>query len=250
VCTVVCRFSADAAIPVQMLALRDELLSRDFDSPDAWWADQPGVVGGRDRRAGGSWCVSDIASGVTAVVLNRPERRIAEAGAPSRGVLPLLAVGHQQNWPAAVDVMGMASFNLVLASAQSLVWWTFDGERLERQELGRGTYMFTPRGIKTAGFDERLATGRVRFDADQAFPTEQVWAEWLAPLNEAEPGEDPDGLLVRRQVDEGSYETVFGQFIAARPGSLRLDYLAHPHVRHGWLTKQWTVAMDVGHKPV
>src|SRR4051794_41760183 len=86
-CTVVCRWLPDE--PVQILAVRDELISRDFDLPDEWWPAQPGVIGGRDQQAGGSWCVSDLASGVTALVLNRIERR---TGAPSRGVLPFAAV--------------------------------------------------------------------------------------------------------------------------------------------------------------
>ena len=102
-CTVVCRWSAGSDFPVQMLALRDELISRSFDLPGAWWPDEPDVIGGRDRQAGGSWCVSDVRSGVTGVVLNRPERREAAPGAPSRGVLPLLAVRHGDGWPESLD---------------------------------------------------------------------------------------------------------------------------------------------------
>src|SRR3954469_22453402 len=107
-CTVVCRHDPGQASPVQVLALRDELASRAFDLPGAWWPDQPTVIGGRDRLAGGSWCVTDVAAGVTAVVLNSPLRRTAEAGAASRGVLPLLAVAHGQQWAQHVDVAPMA----------------------------------------------------------------------------------------------------------------------------------------------
>src|SRR4051794_23384173 len=82
VCTVVVRWAPQQ--PVQVLALRDELVGRDFDDPAAWWPDQPSVVGGRDRVAGGSWCVTDVDSGVTALVLNRPQRRLAAPGASSR----------------------------------------------------------------------------------------------------------------------------------------------------------------------
>ena len=145
-CTVVCRWSPGSEFPVQLLALRDELVSRAFDLPGAWWADQPDVVGGRDRSAGGSWCVSDVRTGVTGVVLNRPERREAEPGAPSRGVLPLLAVQHREAWPQLLDVAGMAGFNLVLATPDSLRWWSFDGETLADKQLSSGTYMFTPGG--------------------------------------------------------------------------------------------------------
>ena len=86
-CTVVTRWAADE--PLRILAVRDELVSRDFDDPDAWWPEQPGVIGGRDRQAGGSWCVTDVATGVTALVLNRIERRsrdaVARGAAARRG---------------------------------------------------------------------------------------------------------------------------------------------------------------------
>jgi len=224
-----------------MLALRDELASRAFDLPDAWWHDQPAVIGGRDRRGGGSWCVSDIATAATAVILNRPERPAGEPGAPSRGVLPLLAIRHKDRWPGFVDVTEMAGFNLVLVSPGALRWWSFDGRHLRRQALSGGTHMFTPHGLLPAVLDHRFASRSIRPDPESAAPAGEVWAEWLAVLDAAVPSSDPADLLVRRPVDADSYETVFGQFIAARPGALRLDYVDHP--AHGparpWTTRLW-----------
>jgi hypothetical protein len=237
-CTVVCRWVPGEA--VQVLALRDELFSRAFDLPGEWWPDLPGLIGGRDRQGGGSWCVSDVAAGVTAVVLNRPERRVAAPGAPSRGVLPLAAARHGEQWPDFLDLDGMASFNLVLASPANLVWWSFDGKRLIRQALPRGTFMFTPRGLLRSGFDARFGQRCAGLDADPSEPTDRAWAAWLAVVREAVPGPDPDGLLVRRPVGDDSYETVFGQFIGARPGELRLDFLAHPDSVRAWTAKRWT----------
>lgn len=237
----VCRWQPDARFAVQVLALRDELLSRAFDPPGDWWVGQPGVVGGRDRSAGGSWCVSDVADGVTAVVLNRPERRTAAAGAASRGVLPLAAARYRERWPEFVEVAGMASFNVVLASPRSLCWWSFDGRRLQRQELAAGTYMFTPRGLATSEIDHRFAVGGARLDPDVTAPVGQVWADWLTIVEEATPSDDPLGLIVRRPIDQDSYETVFGQFIAAAPGVLRLDYLNNPAqgTDRAWTTRLW-----------
>ena len=51
----------------------------------------PDVIGGRDRTAGGTWCASRVDTGVTALVLNRGQKRLASPGAASRGILPLLA---------------------------------------------------------------------------------------------------------------------------------------------------------------
>ncbi len=236
-CTVVCRWSADGEFPVQMLALRDELASRAFDLPGAWWPDQPDVIGGRDRQAGGSWCVSDVRTGMTGVVLNRPERREAAAGASSRGVLPLLAVQHGEQWPQFIDVIGMASFNLVLARPSGLRWWSFDGERLDDKELIAGTYMFTPGGLLRSGLDPRFGPAGRGFTGDLSAPTRQAWPDWVAVVGDATPSEDPAQLLVRMPVEDDIFATVFGQFIASRPGTLRLDHLLDPPSGGRWTTR-------------
>src|SRR4051794_982463 len=124
-CTVVTRWAEGE--PVRILAIRDEFVSREFDSPGNWWPEQPSVIGGRDRQAGGSWCVSDVPSGVTALVLNRIERHV---GTPSRGVLPLLAVDAGRDWPQRLDHREMASFTLVLAAPDGVTAWTWDAEKL------------------------------------------------------------------------------------------------------------------------
>ncbi len=238
-CTVVCRWAAGSEFPVQLLALRDELISRPFDLPGAWWPDQPDVIGGRDRQAGGSWCVSDVRTGVTGVVLNRPERREAAPGAPSRGVLPLLAVRHGEDWPRALNLEGMASFNLVLASPISLRWWAFDGETLADKSLRDGTYMFTPGGLLRSGLDARFGPSAPAFSGDLEASTREAWARWVEVIDDAKPSEDPIELLVRRPIDDDVFATVFGQFIAARPGTLRLDQLLDPGSRGQWSTLTW-----------
>jgi hypothetical protein len=222
-----------------MLALRDELRSRQFDVPAEWWPQAPGVIGGRDRQAGGTWCASNIRNGVTGVVLNRPERPLADVGAPSRGVLPLLAARHGAEWPAAVELAGMASFNLVLAGPGTLSWWSYDGERLERSDLAGGTYMFTPRGIAAATLDARFTAPGSGFSGNVAAAPEDAWAGWLSVVLDSTPSDDPQSLLVRRPIGDDVFETVFGQFIAARPERLRLDYLIHPAARQPWSTRVW-----------
>ena len=56
-----------------------------------------------------------------ALVLNRPQKRVAEAGAPSRGALPLLGVRHRGDWLSHVGLAGMASFLLVLVTPDGKV---------------------------------------------------------------------------------------------------------------------------------
>lgn len=238
-CTVVCRWLPDERWPVQLLALRDEFASRAFDLPGRWWPQQPGVVGGRDRTAGGTWCASDPAAAVTAVVLNRPEPRAAVTGAPSRGVLPLLGVRYEDRWPKYLDVEGMAGFNLVLVTPTSARWWWFDGSQLRDEELRPGVSMFTPRGM-AADVAARFVAGGARL-AEPDAPTARVWSDWLPAVDGVRPSADPAALVVRKPVGDDSYETVFAQFIAAKPGTLRLDYRASPARNQNapWTTTHW-----------
>ncbi|MDX6274364.1 MAG: hypothetical protein QOJ92_1574 [Frankiales bacterium] len=226
-CTVVVQWEPDH--PLLILALRDELTGRPFDDPDEWWPDYPAVVGGRDRSAGGSWCVSDIASGATALVLNRPQRRVAEPGAPSRGLLPLLAAAHGAEWPEYVDYQGMASFALVLAAPDSLTEWHFDGTHLTSAALEPGTRMVTSGGAedgKAARFLEAFAS---HADPD----------EWRAIVARQQPQDDPAALVVRHELGDLVYATVFGQVIESSPGALELSWSRTPWTGEQWATRRW-----------
>ena len=237
VCTLVCRWDPDDEYPVQLLALRDERRSRSFDGPGEWWPQAPGVVGGRDRVAGGSWCVSDPATAATAVVLNRSERRIAATGAPSRGVVPLLAVTYGPAWPQHLPLAGMASFNLVLARPDQLWHWSFDGTTLTSETLGAGTHLFKPAGRVLTGIEPRILAGRTQL-SDQTTPTDLAWGGWFTALAGAVPHSDGSGLLTRNRLEDGdTYETVFAEFIAGAPGSLRIDYLIDPISGGEWTTQ-------------
>jgi hypothetical protein len=218
VCTVVVRWSPGAL--VEILALRDELVGREFDDPAAWWPAQPTVIGGRDRVAGGSWCVTDTATGVTALVLNRPQKR---EGAPSRGALPLLAAAHGVDWPSYIDVVGMASFALVLAAPDALMLWVFDGAHLTSEELPAGTHMVTSGGEEDGKADRYLADFA-------AAPVE----EWAGLVGRHEPEDDPAALVVRHPFEGGIYATVFGQVITAKPGRMELSWSRTPWVSDSW----------------
>jgi hypothetical protein len=214
---------------VRLLALRDEFVSRPFDGPDAWWPDTPFVIGGRDRQAGGTWCASEVRTGATAVVLNRPDRMLAEPGASSRGVLPLLALRHGTDWPSFVDVAPMASFNLLLADRDALTWWSFDGTALHREELAPGTHLLKPRGRVT----------------DPLAPELDDPQQWPTAVKDAEPRPDPSALLVRMPRGDDLYATVFGQLITGEPGALQVHYSYEPHDADSWRTQSWTVDQDV-----
>jgi hypothetical protein len=226
-CTVVVRRSGDR--PGEVLAVRDELTGREFDDPGRWWPELPDVVGGRDRVAGGTWCATDVGTGVTALVLNRYHERTAAPGAPSRGVLPLLGVVHGAAWVDHVALTGMAGFLLVLVTPDRLTSWEFDGEQLTTTEHPEGTHVFTSGGPE----DRKGALWREPFAA-AAFPD-----RWRDLVREQEPAPEPEALVVRREREGRVYGTVFAGTIDARPGRLRLEYSRQP-----WTGVWETAAFD------
>lgn len=215
-CTVVVRRTA--AGPAEVLAVRDEMTTREFDDPGRWWPEHPDVVGGRDRVAGGTWCATDVSTGVTALVLNRYHERPAADGAPSRGVLPLLAAVHGAGWAEHVRLDGMAGFLLVLVTPDRLTTWEHDGEGLVVTEHGEGTSVFTSGGPE----DRKGELWQGRFAA-AAFPD-----RWRDLVHEQAPAPEPEALVVRRERDGRVYGTVFAETLDARPGRLRLQYSRTP----------------------
>ena len=221
-CTVVVRWAPGAA--VELLALRDERVGRAFDDPGAWWPEQPHVVGGRDRLAGGTWCATDVARGTTALVLNRSERPLAVPGAPSRGVLPLVALAHGEAWAEHVDVTGMAGFTLVLAAPSGVVHWAWDGTTLVEGRLAPGTAMFT------AGPQEQGRSARHL----PSFAAAEGAAAWQALVAAAVPGDDPADLLVQHRHGDAVFATVFAQVLVVEPGRLALRSSRTPSDPASW----------------
>ena len=230
-CTVVVRWSAGQ--PPQILALRDELTTREFDDPGMWWPELPDVVGGRDRSAGGTWCATRVGTGATALVVNRPQKQVADPGAPSRGVLPLLAIEHGADWLGHLELRGMASFALLLATPRRVTTWDFDGQDLQTTEHPEGTLMLT-----SGGPENRKADAHLSAFAESAYPD-----GWRRLVQSGPPRDDPAALVVRHERDGLVYGTVFGELIDARPGRLRLEYS-----RQSWLPQPWQ-ALEVGDAP-
>ncbi len=219
VCTVVVRLGPHGS---EVLALRDELTSRPFDDPGVWWPDQPDVVGGRDQVAGGSWCVTDRRTASTALVLNRPLRRVAAPGAPSRGVLPLLAVAHGTAWPDHVEIDGMATFTVVLVRSGAATVWDFDGADLACRDLAEGTHMITSGGVEDGKAD--------RFH--KAFATTEP-GEWVALLQP--PVDDRTALVVRHEgTDAAGQPAVFATVFGQRIGPAGISCSRRPWEQQTW----------------
>ncbi len=152
--------------------------------------------------------------------------RFADPGAPSRGILPLLGVEHGADWLNHVELGGMASFAVLLATPHRVTTWDFDGQDLVTTEHPEGTHMLT-----SGGPENRKADIHLKAFAKSGFPD-----DWRRLVQSGSPTDDPAALVVRHEHEGLVFATVFGELIDARPGRLHLEYSREPWTSQPWQT--------------
>ena len=115
-CSIILRITPEG---VFIAANRDEMASRPWEPPAEYW---PGICGGRDTLAGGTWLAVNQ-DGVMASVLNRTGTLGPAPGKRSRGELPLIALREASADAAAAAITRLDAglyrdFNMVLADAR------------------------------------------------------------------------------------------------------------------------------------
>ncbi len=168
-----------------LVANRDEALDRAWDPPAAWWPEQPGVIAGKDRTAGGTW-MGVNAHGVTAAVLNRPGSLGPAAGKRSRGELPLLALA-ETSMATAVEAIAVLDagqwrgFNMVIADRTGATFIRGAGHgRPSARRLPPGVSMITAHDPNDQD-SPRVARHLTRF-REATPPGPDDWAAWRAIL--------------------------------------------------------------------
>ncbi|MBB5374369.1 NRDE family protein [Acidocella aromatica] len=116
-CSIILRLTPDGTF---IAANRDEMATRAWEPPGEYW---PGICGGRDTLAGGTWLGLNRA-GVMATVLNRTGTLGPAPDKRSRGELPLLALCAESAEDAAkaishLDASLYRPFNMVLADGRA-----------------------------------------------------------------------------------------------------------------------------------
>ena len=172
-CTVVVLWRPGHAWPLLLAANRDEMVSRAWDQPGAWWPARPGLVGGRDRLGGGTWMAME--GGRVACVLNRPGSLGPAPGKRSRGELPGLALAG-----APIDAAHYRPFNVVLAGRGGAEFLCGDGMRLDRWALPIGVSMITAHDPDDPA-SPRVAAHRTAFLNEPEWPS---WEPWLCALRD------------------------------------------------------------------
>ena len=184
-CTVVVRTGQ----PLTLMGVRDEFTDRPWEGPGEHWPEHPGVTGGRDLKAGGTWLAVDTARRRAAALLNGRGRAAPETTKVSRGDLPLLALA--ANGLPDVELSHYDPFHLVVADLARVRLFSWDGVRPAATEVADGTSMIVNTGLDPD--DERVALHRPRFEAA---------ADW-SDLITAEPSDAPEALIVRHELPDG-----------------------------------------------
>jgi len=204
-CTLVLLYRPGHAWPLIVAGNRDERLDRPWDPPGRHWPGQPGVIGGRDRLAGGSWMASRD-DGLVASVMNRSDTLGPAAGRRSRGELVLLALGQAGARQAAHVLAGhdpllYRPYNLVVADRDG-AWWVAHrsdapGSTPACVPLEPGLHMLTAMDLDDAGCPRIRAHLPAFRRAPPPAPATGDFGAWEALLS-ADGGDDPAAAMSRR----------------------------------------------------
>ncbi len=176
----------------RVLAVRDEDPQREWDALGPWWQDgHPGVIGIRDRRAGGAWLAADPGRRRLAVLLNRADvRGLPEDRTVSRGALVLDAVAGRA--PSAADgSLPHHGFNLLEVSPSGARVLSWDGVLLRETPVPPGVHMIAHDDLDdpaTARIARWLPVFRDR--ASQGLDWPEGWVDLLAETARLDPEDD------------------------------------------------------------
>lgn len=183
------------AANARLLAVRDEDPARDWDALGPWWPQQyPGIVGIRDRRAGGAWLAANPAERRLAVLLNRADvLDLAEDLVRSRGSLALESASGRS--PAAP--LPMHGFNLLEVGPEGSRVLSWDGESLRETPVTPGMHMIAHDELDDPA-TPRIASWLPEFRALGPAADNPDWAdEWvgLLAMSAALPPEDDRAII-------------------------------------------------------
>ncbi|GII79167.1 hypothetical protein Sru01_41490 [Sphaerisporangium rufum] len=237
-CTVIVGFDPGAETPVVLAGVRDELVTRPWRPPAAHWPGFPGLFGGLDLSAGGTWLAADPAAPRVAALLNGDGRPADPAGRRSRGDLPLRTAA--AGVPPEVDLSRYDPFHLLLATPDAVRLWSWDGERLAGGDLPPGVHMIVNAGWARGDDHPRVAYFRPLFAAasrpsarDAGNGSWDPWRELTSGAGLA--AADPRALVVRRELPGGQVWGTSSLTLAAlAPGALRYEFSARPADVSAW----------------
>jgi uncharacterized protein with NRDE domain len=191
-CLIVIAWKARDDLPLIVAANRDEWRERPAQ-PAHWWDDKPGVLAGRDSRAGGTW-LGVTRSGRFAAITNFRDPAERRSTAPSRGALVtefLMSGEPPERFLASIAARAAAynGFNLIAGDGASL--WYFGSREGVLRAIEPGVH-----GLSNHLLDEpwpKVRRGRSVMQAalGDADPSPRLFA-MLSDANPAPDAELPD----------------------------------------------------------
>ncbi|HEX4061609.1 MAG TPA: NRDE family protein [Streptosporangiaceae bacterium] len=241
--------------PVLLLAgVRDEFIGRPWQPPARHWPQYPGLTGGLDLVAGGTWLAVAPEARRVACVLNGRGRMAPEASRRSRGVLPLQAAAEGKL--AQAELADFDPFHLVTAEPGRADLASWDGERLTEQELGPGLHVIVNSGLDhdllRAG-DSMDAPGRAHERARLGYflprlrsasrpgpagtgPVAEAWGDWMPLMNgDGLAPSDTRALILRHDLGDGRvFGTTSISLVALAADEVRYDFTGRPGDPAAW----------------
>ncbi|MEJ6553466.1 NRDE family protein [Microbacterium esteraromaticum] len=233
-CTVVIDVAPSPGGSARLLAVRDEDPQRPWDDLGEWWPDShPGVIGIRDRRAGGAWLAADPASGRLAVLLNRADvLDLPDDAVRSRGSLALESVaGRSPDGP-----LPMHGFNLLEVTPDGSRVLSWDGNELRESSVPEGVHMIAHDDLddpRTARIEAWLPRFAAAMPERAGEGPAEAWVDgWVSVLGESAALSPEDDRAIVRDNRVHGYPTMSLLFCTAEvsPGAvdLRSRVLARP----------------------
>jgi len=241
-CTVIVSIDPGSLVPVLLIGVRDEFETRPWSPPAAHWNRWPGLVGGLDLRAGGTWLAVDPALPRMSCLLNGFGRHVEdETRRSSRGELPLRAAAGLSLDD--VELTRFDPFHIVVAEPDRVVLTAWNGVLVVEQVLEAGLHMIVNSGLEGQGREDpphpdapaemaaRIATFRPLLAAASrpepiSGTTAEAWQSWLEIVEGH--GLDraaPNALIVRRDFGErGWWGSSSISLVGLRRGGVRYDF--------------------------
>jgi hypothetical protein len=182
VCTVVLSLEPGEPVPLRLLGIRDELVSRPWRPPARHWPGSP-LIGGIDEQAGGTWLAVHPAVPRVACLLNARGPLADPGRRRSRGDLSLRAAaeGHAFLRRLAGDQDALAAydpFHLICGTPDAVTMISWPGRLGEGEAPGSGVPGSGLPGSGAAGRDRAVAVRELApgthliTNAGHAYPAE------------------------------------------------------------------------------
>jgi hypothetical protein len=248
-CTAVVSFAPDSPYPVLLAGVRDEFHDRPWIAPGRHWPDRPGLIGGQDLLAGGTWLAAAPDVPRVACVLNGRGPLAPDAKRLSRGELPLRFA--ETGSPAGLEYDRYDPFHLVCATVDEVRIASWNGAQAVEQTLAPGLRLVVNSGLEgadptdgpgTQEMNARLGYFRPRLLAAErpaprdGVPTAEAWGAWLPLLDgDGLSVDDERALVLRRDLGEGrTWGTTSTTLVALRRDGLRYDFSGTPGTPRAW----------------